>query len=1203
MNYVGKSFCAVSTASKLQKRRNAHTAFGEMIAKGLAILLLSALALPLAAQEARWNELIKQASTLRDQQKYADAITVTKEAVQVAERTFGADDQKLAFSLGLLGLMYYAQGKYAEAEPLFKRSLAIYEKALGPDHLYVATSLRNLAQLAFDQGKYGEAEPLLKRSLVIREKALGPDHPDVATSLRELAGLYMQQGKYAEAEPLLKRSLVIREKALGPDHREVATSLNSLAELYYHKGKYDDAEPLFKRSLAILEKALGPDHPEVAKSIHNLAFLYQEQGKYAEAEPLLKRSLVILEKALGPDHREVATSLLSLAELYYHKGKYADAEPLFKRSLAIREKALGPDHPEVAKSLHDLASLYWTQGKYAEAEPLYKRSLAIREKALGQDHPNVATDLRELAGLYMQQGKYAEAEPLLKRSLVIREKALEPDHPDVAGSLDSLATLYSNLGKYAEAEPLYKRSLAIREKALGPHHPDVATSLNDLAVLNCVQGKYAEAEPLLKRSLVIREKALGPDHPEVAASLNSLGSLYWTQGKYAEAEPLYKRSLAIREKALGQDHPNVATDLNNLATLYWRQGKYAEAEPLYKRSLAILEKALGPEYPNVARSLNNLSLLYWTQGKYAEAEDFFERGLQNLSKQFENSFTYMSEKDRLQFLNTVRSYFDSYLSFCLTHGQEDPALVGRMYDLLLWEKGMVGTSVAALRAHVAAGGDTEALKIFDQLAAKKSELVRLASTRPQGWEELRKTVEEEANDLEQQLARRVNSLSEHKNLAHASWRDVQQGLQPGEAAVEFVRFMFFDGKQWTDKFKYVALVVTPKSRPAPTLVSLGEAKDLEADPLRDYRLRVGLRASGSARSVRVTTQEENIGAAPKVSFYDAFWKPLEPPLNGINRIYLSPDGVLNQVALGDVAAGDGRLLMESYDLRIVSSTKDILRGTRKASTNTAVLIGNPSFDLDESQQRSALRSLQAAPAVHPAPAAVEVATLRSRDLRSGTLNPLPGTQVEVEAVSSLLEKQHWQVQTYTQQHALKESVMKVKGPRVLHLATHGFFEPDQQTEHQRPESDQPSGLEDPMLRSGLFFAGANRHLSGHATPPDLDDGVLTAYEATQLNLRETELVVLSACETGLGKVTAGEGVFGLRRALQVAGAESVLMSMWSVPDKETQELMTLFYTKWLSGKDKHEALREAQLEMRERVKARYGKDLPQYWGAFVLVGR
>ncbi len=933
------------------------------------------------------------------------------------------------------------------------------------------------------------------------------------------------------------------------------------------------------------------------------------EGKYAEGIPVAEEAVRVAEKTFGGKHAALALSLNLLGAMYDDEGKYAEAEPLFKRALAIRERALGPDNPDTAKSLNGLAFVYYHEGRYAEAEPLFKRSLAIREKALGPDDPEVAVTLNTLASLYQRQGEFAKAEPLFKRSLAIREKILSPDDPELARSLGSVATLYQEQGRYAEAEALLRRSLAIREKALGPEHPDVASSLNILALVCEQQGKYAEAAPLYKRSLAIREKTLGLEHPDVARSLGSLATLYQMMGEYAEAEPLFKRSLAIREKALGPEHPDVASSLNNLARVYENEGKYADAEPLYKRSLAIREKALGADHPDVGASQSNLATLYYAEDNYVQAETYFEPALQNISKQFENNFKYMSEKDRLEFLSTVRPTFDAYLSFCLARCQADPALAGKMYDLLLWEKGLVGTSVAALRAQVAAGGDAEALAIFDRLAAKKSESARLASARPEGWEQARKKVDDQANELEQQLARRVSSLSEQKNGAHAGWRDVQKALEPSEAAVEIVRFHFNDGKHWTRNFNYVALIVTAQSQAGPTLVSLGEARQLEGDPLREYRLRVGLQANGAARGVRAAEPEGKTGAAPKVSFYDAFWKPLEPALKGVERIYFAPDGVLNQVALGDVAGGDGRLLIEKYDLRIVTSTKDILRGPRKAASDTAVLVGNPAFDLDEAQQRAALESLHAAtPGDSSSAVTVEVASLRSRDLESGKLNPLPGTQAEVDEISSRLEKQHWQVQSYTQQRALKESVLEVKGPRVLHLATHGFFEPDQQkldqqSKDRRAEEDQPTGLEDPMLRSGLYFAGANRRLSERATPADLDDGVLTAYEASQLNLQGTELVVLSACETGLGEVAAGEGVFGLRRALQVAGADSVLMSMWAVPDKETQELMALFYQKWLSGKDKHEALRAAQLEMRARVKARYGEDRPQYWGAFVLVGR
>ena len=364
-------------------------------------------------------------------------------------------------------------------------------------------------------------------------------------------------------------------------------------------------------------------------------------------------------------------------------------------------------------------------------------------------------------------------------------------------------------------------------------------------------------------------------------------------------------------------------------------------------------------------------------------------------------------------------------------------------------------------------------------------------------------------------------------------------------------------------------------------------------------------------------ESETNAAAPKTSFYQAFWKPLEPALGSARRVYVSTDGVLNQVALGVVPDNAGQLLMERYDLRIVSSTKDLLRQRRASTGNTAVVMGNPLFELDEARQRAAVRAWQQAEqtgktervekAAGAEPVLVASAGQRSRDLGGGTLKPLPGTQIEAEAVSKLLKGQGWDVGLYTQENALEERVKGVESPRVLHLATHGFFESDQERKQKDLAGglgeERASGLEDPMLRSGLYLTGANRTLEGRTAPADVDDGVLTAYEATQINLQGTELVVLSACETGLGESQNGEGVFGLRRGLQEAGAEAVLMSMWSVPDQETQELMRLFYEKWLGGKEKHEALREAQSELRARVKARYDHDLPYYWGAFVLVGR
>ena len=984
--------------------------------------------------------------------------------------------------------------------------------------------------------------------------------------------------------------LLITATAVPGAEEDRWKELNARVAVLYQAGKYEEAIVVASESLRVAEESYGSLSTNVTTSINNLATLFMAQGKYAEAEPLYKRSLAIREKLLGPDHSHVAILLNNLAELYRVEGKYAEAEPLYRRGLAIWEKTLGPNHVEVARSLNNLATLYSDQGKYVDAEPLFKRSLVILEKALGPDHPDVASALSNLAMLYKVQGKYVVAEPLCKRSLGIRERTLGPHHPDVAISLSILAMLYKAEGKYQEAEPLYKQSLAIRKKAFGPDHPDVATSLNNLAALYQEEGKYAEAEPLYKQSLAICEKTLGPDHVDVARSLNNLATLYREQGKDAKAESLYRRSLAIWEKSLGPYHPDVATSLNNLAALYADQGKYPEAEPLYKRSLAIWEKMFGPDHPGVGALLGNLAMLDYAQGRPITAEGFFQAHFQNLARQFEYYFSIMTESDRLAFLGTVSGSFPSYFSFCLANREQKPELIGRMYDAALWQKGFIAGSVAAMRARIAASGDQEALALLDQIAAKRTQAAKLLTTVPKDreqWSKDVKRIEQEANELERALVARSATLAEDKRLLRATWQEVRGALKPDEAAVEFLRFRFHDGKGWTQKYYYVALVVTPETKEAPRLVVLGEAEAVEGTPLKEYRRQIGLQ------------EKADTGQA---AFYEAVWKPVEPVLSGAKRVYVSTDGALNQVALGVAPIGGGRLLMDAYDLRPVSSTRDILRRAGAQPHKTAMLIGNPEFGVGEAAWRSAANSLrkQDTPGTGPGngTGAPTPGELRGRSLRS-----LPGTQAEVNSIASLLRDRHWSVSVQSGAEALEEAVKAVNAPRVLHLATHGFFEADRDRTPRDSPGWRPSKMDDPMLRSGLFLTGANHVLSGQTTPAELDDGVLTAYEATGLNLQGTELVVLSACETGLGETRAGEGVFGLRRAFQTAGAEAVLMSMWAVPDEETQELMTLFYEGWVSGKEKHDALRQAQMEMRERVKARLGSDRPALWGGFVLVGR
>jgi len=722
------------------------------------------------------------------------------------------------------------------------------------------------------------------------------------------------------------------------------------------------------------------------------------------------------------------------------------------------------------------------------------------------------------------------------------------------------------------------------------------------------QGDLDRAFPMLVHGERIMEAALGPNHLQVADALIPIGECYEARRQYADAESVFHKAFEIRQKALGPAHPAVAKTLAYAAGLYRIQGRFADADGLYQRALSGLEKTLGPDHPDTAEATLDLAANYFAWDKPDQAGPLFDRGMDSLRRRLASGAAYMSERDRLDFLSSAPDAYPLYYSFVYAYRERKTELAGKMYDLLLAERGFAASSAAALRAKIFATGDKQALDLFDQLSAKKTRLAAIAAA-PQGdAEEWRRSVsqlQQEANDIEENLTRRSVALKESKAEAGVTWHDVQKALQPGEAAVEYVRFDVDDGKGRTGRDNYAALVLTREG--APKLIAVGDAVADET-PVRDlYNVQ-----SGATRGVKKVETAAAGAAAASVTApgaYNAFWKPIEPALAGAKRVYVASDGILNQFPIGLFPDGAGSYLMEKYDIRQLNSTKDLLRSAAAAQSNTAVLMGNPNFDLTEAGQRAALAKIggggAAARPQGPAGSAAEAtpANLASGAgaSDSGKLPPLPGTQTEVEAIAKTFQTAGWQVTMLTGDLALEEALMRQRGPRVLHIATHGFFLSSQQAQNQAGHG--AMHVNDPMLNSGLFFAGADRALSGAGAAAGLEDGVLTSAEATQLDLEGSELVVLSACETGRGQQQNGEGVFGLRRALEEAGASAVLMSMWPVPDRETQELMTLFYGKWLGGADKHDALRQAQFEERAVVRQRYGKDLPFYWGAFVLVGR
>ena len=902
--------------------------------------------------------------------------------------------------------------------------------------------------------------------------------------------------------------------------------------------------------------------------------LYQ-QGRYEEAIPLAQRALAIRERTLGPTHPVTADSLNNLAALYDTTGAYAKAEPLYQRALAIREKALGPDHPDTAESLNNLAELYRRTGAYAKAEPLYQRALVIREKALGPEHPDTANSLDNLAALYKATGAYTKAEPLYQRALAIREKALGPDHPDTATSLNNLAALYDTTGAYAKAEPLLQRALAITEKALGPDHPDTALALNNLAALYDTTGAYAKAEPLLQRALAISEKALGPNHPDTALALNNLAALYFATSAYAKAEPLNQRALAIDERALAPNDPRTALPLNNLAGLYKATGAYAKAESLYQRALALTEKALGPEHLNTAASLNNLAELYYAMGVYAKAEPLYERAQVIAESNTARFLLSGSEGRKRAYVQQRAGSVSENVSFSLVHPTAGSTALG--LTSVLQYKGRVLDAMSDSVARLRPSEVPEDQAIFDQLSGVAREFSTLTFVGPgklsaEAYRQRLNELAQQQEKLEADLSNRSSAL--RHAIAPITLEGVRQALPANAVLVEWFRFKPLDPKakesaSWGGP-RYVAYVL--KRTGEPVAIDLGAAHPIE-DLVREFRAAL----SDPANTYFKEVAEE---------LYGKLIKPLQPYLAPSDRLLLSADGVLNLLPFAALVDEHGEYMAQHFEITYLTSGRDLLRmATESPARGSAVVVANPDYGPSASGGVPADSGLQPA---------------RSGDLdRSGLMfTPLPGTAAEATALQSLLKLDAQNM--LIGDRATEANLRELHGPRILHLATHGFFLNDQEVavaalkpvEFGAETLSLPAG-ENPLLRSGLALAGANARHSG-AT----DDGILTAAEAAQLDLVGTQLVVLSACETGVGTVQTGEGVYGLRRALVLAGAQAQLDSLWKVADTATQELMLDYYQRLLKGESRSGALRESQKAMMVNPARQH----PYYWAAFIPIG-
>lgn len=853
-------------------------------------------------------------------------------------------------------------------------------------------------------------------------------------------------------------------------------------------------------------------------------------GHFQLGARLALKTVAQAQKEFGTKHQHYTTSLFNLALFHNKLGEYSEAEKTLALSLSIVSDLYGKSHVEYLNTLCQLGSTYFYQEAFDKAENAY---LEAKQLAIAAYNKNDVY-AKDNSGMLVYQ--YAHVQ-------------------------NALGRLYKTMGQSEKASATYEEGISVLKSSFETYVNEVdvyPSLLNNLANVYASREEYTKALPLYEEILTIQAGLTGKRSLGYITFQNNLASAYKHTKQWDKAEHLWMQAMDTLAQMTGRGDGLYISMLNNLADLYFELEKYDLAEQRGLEAKKLQEDSFGKDNAMYQLIIFNLAQTYQFKREYEKANDYYHIALNKTFLDVEKNFAYLTEEGKKAFYEENRLYIDEFSIFALQKSgilplpglpkkQLSKQSLGDVYDIQLATKAIVLNATSKMRRRLLSSGDTLLIQKYQHWEALKNNIAQLSATlkkerSTKQWDSLNA----QADVLEYELARSSASFRQGFQNKRVSWKEVQKKLQPGEAAVELVKY--YNG------ILYVALIVTPETKKHPeiALIKSSKEQDLEKQFFAFYK------------NCIQNEWEDTLS-------YNRFWKPIAEGLQlagkgKTKKVFVSPDGLYNQININTLKnPKTGTYVLDELDIQLLTNTKELVEVavTPSGGRHDASLFGRPAYSLAKDTTVH-LRTPNARP-----PSAKEI-----------KFADLVGTEKEVKEIQQLLQQKNWDTNLHLGREATEHHVKNTQNPKVLHLATHGYFLPS--------DDDKV----DATMQSGLVFAGAN-------DPPasTTDDGVLTAYEAMNLDLDSTELVVLSACETALGKVEAGEGVYGFQRTLKISGAQTILMSLWQVDDQATQELMQLFYTEWLSHGDKHLAFRRAQHTMKVKYK------VPRYWGAFVMVGQ
>ncbi len=984
----------------------------------------------------------------------------------------------------------------------------------------------------------------------------------------------------------------------GQESAIYASCCSNRGRIYFLKGNYEEGQKWFLESKLLFERLGKKDHPDYAVSITGLAAICSNKADYKCAEPLLLEVLAIKEKNFGKNTAQYATSLMNLATIYSSGEEYEKAVLLYKEALLINEQTVGKNHISTARILYNLSVAYYHLDQYENAINALNRTVNIQEKELGKMHPDYGSSLNILGLVHYKLFNPDKAENCFLEALSIMEKTIGINHFEYAQCLNNLATLQFKVGFKSMQDILDLRikSKDIREKVLGKNHPDYIVSLNDIASIYRQMKLYDKAEELYREALDRLQTFKESRGSLYGHITNNLGMLYRETGDYNESEKYLLESLHAREKANGKNSLDYTESLMNLSDLFATLGNYQKALGYELEANQIIVKLVGKEHDRYLFSIDNLTGLYILSGNTTEVVNLYSEYLKSWPGIIKKSRNYLSSYELGIYLSKFQEVQNRMMAFMSSIKSSDNPMSKICFDYhLMMKEFQLEVFKDVKRSSVLDTATNEILNEYKQ----QYRTLGNEYTKPEGKRKNLDSLRLIVNVLEKELVRKAES---HFGPIHvASSEEIYSFLGNTDAVIEFVNYTKFSTSE-EDSIFYAALILT-KKHPQPLLINLFDEKHLKE-----------LMQINSSEVLLKSQINEIYSRNSKL--YDLIWRPIINQLNGIKNIFYSASGLLYKINLNAIPTPNGELVSDRLQILQLGSIRSSISRRKqegqwiadKSKNNTAVLVGGVEYEFDSTEMNSGTGNVNLLTYLSPKRGDSEFIDFGKTDSssRGGNWLYLKNTKKEVEEINAILKgvgiKSKLLNGYQAKEEIVKSTIQEDSSPVMIHIATHGYFFPDSKEKvgsSQLAVGSEPvfKISDHPMIRSGLILAGGNHAWkTGKPFKEGMEDGILTAYEISQMNLSNTELVVLSACETGLGDIQGNEGVYGLQRAFKIAGAKYIIMSLWQVPDKQTSQLMIAFYKNWLNKKmNIPEAFHAAQKELRSA-----GLD-PYQWAGFVLI--